>query len=76
MFPHPSVNTEVELLVVVAQTMAEKEINSRNKLMIINNNTKVVEVSSKIGGVTEVVEIIKGSKMMDVVVSTVVSMGM
>ena len=45
--------------------------------MIINNNTQVTEVTSEAGGVTEVVKIIKGYKIMvAIVTSTAVSLGM
>ena len=63
-------------MVVVAKMVAEQEISSSNKIMIINNNTQVAEVSSEAGGVTEVMDLVKGSKMMDAVVITVVSLGM
>ena len=75
----PSIPIQVEAeVVVVANLVAEHKIYSStsSSFMIINNNTQVAEVSSEAGGVIEVMEIIKGNKRMDALVTTVVSLGM
>lgn len=44
--------------------------------MITNNNTQVAEVSPEARRATKVMEMVKGSKIMDEIVTVVVSLGM
>ena len=71
-----STRMQEEAKVDVAKVVVEQGIAISSSLMIHNNNIQVEEASLEAGRVIEVMEMAKGNKMMDAVVTIVGSLDM